>query len=273
MSEPKKWIKERYGAIAANAASTCCSQSSCCDAASSPSERIGYTPNDLASVPTGADLGLGCGNPTALASIEPGETVLDLGSGAGFDAFLAAARVGPTGRVIGVDLTPEMVAQAQQNAAAGDTTNVEFRLGDIEALPIDDASIDLVISNCVLNLVPDKPKAFREIVRVLEPGGRVAISDIVLEGPLPKSLEANEGAYCSCISGAIGRAEYLAELAAAGIADINVVSAVDAAPILASDCCGGGVSESDLTGLVTSISLVGYRPLSPSDPHPSGEPT
>ena len=272
MSEPKKWVKERYGAIAAKAGSSCSPQSTCCGTASSVSERIGYTADDLSSVPTGADLGLGCGNPTALASIEPGETVLDLGSGAGFDAFLAAARVGPTGRVIGVDLTPEMIAKAQENAAAGGATNVEFRLGDIEALPVDDASIDLVISNCVLNLVPDKPNAFREIVRVLKPGGRVAISDIVLEGPLPKSLEANEGAYCSCISGAIGRAEYLAELAAAGIADIKVVSAVDAAPILASDCCGAGVSESDLAGVVTSISLVGRRPLPTSHSQPSGEP-
>lgn len=264
MSDPKNWVKERYGAIAAN------TRSSCCDAAAPAAEGIGYTPDDLASVPTGANLGLGCGNPIALASIEPGETVLDLGSGAGFDAFLAAARVGPTGRVIGVDLTPEMIAKAQENAAAGGTTNVEFRLGDIEALPVDDASIDLVISNCVLNLVPDKPKAFREIARVLKPGGRVAISDIVLEGPLPESLEANEGAYCSCISGAIGRAEYLAELAAAGIVDINIVSAVDAAPILASDCCGAGVSESDLAGVVTSISLVGRKPAPPSDSDRSG---
>ncbi|HUU55133.1 MAG TPA: arsenite methyltransferase [Armatimonadota bacterium] len=264
MSQPKKWVKERYGAIAANA------RSSCCDGAASATGGIGYTPDDLASVPRGANLGLGCGNPTALATIKPGETVLDLGSGAGFDAFLAAARVGPTGRVIGVDLTPEMIAKAQENAAAGGTTNVEFRLGDIETLPVDDASIDLVISNCVLNLVPDKPTAFREIVRVLKPGGRVAISDIVLEGPLPKSLEADEGGYCSCISGAMGRAEYLAELSAAGIADLQVVSAVDAAPILASDCCGDGLTESDLTGLVTSISLLGRKPVPPSDSDPSG---
>lgn len=262
MSQPKEWVKERYGAIAKQAQEGCCEEAACCcgsNAAVSAAELIGYTAADLDAVPEGANLGLGCGNPLALASIQPGEIVLDLGSGAGFDAFLAAARVGPTGRVIGVDMTPEMIAQAQANAAKGEYGNVEFRLGDIESLPVEDSSIDLVISNCVLNLVPDKSKAFREIVRVLKPGGRLAVSDIVLDGPLPESLQGNEDGYCSCISGAIGREEYLAKLATAGLQEVQVVSAVDAAALLASDCCGGGAAESALSGVATSIHVIARK--------------
>jgi SAM-dependent methyltransferase len=152
-----------------------------------------------------------------------------------------------------------MIAQARANAARGDYANVEFRLGDIESMPVDDSSVDLVISNCVLNLVPDKAKAFSEIVRVLKPGGRLAVSDIVLDGPLPDALLASEGAYCSCISGAIGRHEYLAKLAAAGLQDVRVISAVDAASLLAQDCCGGGVTESELSGVVTSIHVTARK--------------
>jgi len=260
MSRPKEWVKERYGAIATAAQQGCCGAgAACCDATAAVASEIGYRAEELAAVPAGANLGLGCGNPLALASISPGETVLDLGSGAGFDAFLAAARVGPTGQVIGVDMTPEMIEKARANAQAGGYANVEFRLGDIEGLPVEDASVDLVISNCVLNLVPDKAKAFAEIVRVLRPGGRVAVSDIVLDGPLPEALKANEGAYCSCISGAIGREEYLAKLAAAGLRDVRVVSAVDAAALLASDCCGGGATESELSGVVTSIHVTARK--------------
>ena len=260
MSQAKEWVKERYGAIATQAQEGCCCGCSCGDDdAVAVAERIGYQAEDLAAVPAGANLGLGCGNPLALASIQPGETVLDLGSGAGFDAFLAASRVGPTGRVIGVDMTPEMIAQAQANAANGDYPNVEFRLGDIESMPMESASVDLVISNCVLNLVPDKAKAFSEIVRVLRPGGRLAVSDIVLDGPLPEALKANEGAYCSCISGAIGREEYLAKLAAAGLQEVQIVSASDAAALLASDCCGGGAAESELSGVVTSLHVTARK--------------
>lgn len=261
MSSPKEWVKERYGAIAEETAETCCGAAACgCDTASEVARRIGYSAEELDLAPAGANLGLGCGNPLALAAVGPGSTVLDLGSGAGFDAFLAAARVGPTGRVIGVDITPEMVEAARANARKGGHTNVEFRLGDIEHLPVNDASVDLVISNCVLNLVPDKPKAFREIVRVLKPGGRVAISDIVLDGPLPEALRGSRDAYCSCVSGAIGRAEYLEELEAAGLQDIQLVSAGDAAPLFASDCCGEGLDESVLRGVVTSIHLTARKP-------------
>ena len=260
-SGPKEWVKERYGAIATGAQQGCCGEASCCgDPAAITAARIGYSQEDLAAVPDGANLGLGCGNPIALASIKPGETVLDLGSGAGFDAFLAAARVGPTGHVIGVDMTPEMIEKARANAAAGGDANVEFRLGDIERLPVANASVDLVISNCVLNLVPDKEQAFREIVRVLKPGGRIAVSDIVLDGPLPESLGGNEESYCSCVSGALGRGEYLAKLAAAGLQDVTVVSEADAAALLAGDCCGDGVSESELSGVVTSVHITGRKP-------------
>jgi SAM-dependent methyltransferase len=260
MSQPKEWVKERYGAIATGAQQGCCGEASCCgDGASATAERVGYTQEDLAAVPEGANLGLGCGNPIALAGIRLGETVLDLGSGAGFDAFLAAVRVGPTGHVIGVDMTPEMIEKARANAAAGGDANVEFRLGDIENMPVEDGSVDLVISNCVLNLVPDKSKAFREIVRVLKPGGRLAVSDIVLDGPLPESLQGSEDGYCSCISGAIGREEYLAKLAAAGLQEVQVVSAVDAAALLASECCGGGTAESELSGIVTSIHVTARK--------------
>lgn len=263
MSGPRKWIKERYGAIAAGALQSCCGgDTTCCsEPVALAAESIGYRAEDLVAVPEGANLGLGCGNPIALASIQLGETVLDLGSGAGFDAFLAAARVGPTGCVVGVDLTPEMVEKAQANAASGGYQNVEFRLGDIEQLPADDASVDLVISNCVLNLVPDKAKAFAEIVRVLKPGGRLAISDIVLDGPLPQALQGSEDGYCACVSGAIGRSPYLQGLAAAGLQDVRVVSEADAAPLLASDCCGEGVGELDLAGVVTSVHVTARRPL------------
>jgi SAM-dependent methyltransferase len=160
--------------------------------------------------------------------------------------------------VIGVDMTREMIAQA--NAAKGGYANVEFRLGDIESMPVESSSVDLVISNCVLNLVPDKTRAFSEIVRVLRPGGRIAVSDIVLDGPLPESLRSNEGAYCSCISGAIGREEYLMKLKEAGLHDVAVVSAADAASLLAQDCCGDGAGESELVGVVTSIQVTGRKP-------------
>jgi SAM-dependent methyltransferase len=203
-------------------------------------------------------LGLGCGNPLALASITPGETVLDLGSGAGFDAFLAAARVGPAGRVIGVDMTPQMIEKAKANAVQNGYENVEFRLGDIEQLPVADASVDLIISNCVLNLVPDKTKAFREIARVLKPGGRIAISDIVLDKLLPKELLDKPESYTGCISGAITRAEYLHGLQAAGLVDVEVVSEQDAAPLLTGSCCGDGIEIP--VGTATSVQVAAYKP-------------
>lgn len=223
----KAAIKAGYGAIAKQERAGCCGpKSACCGSATSTSQlsrEIGYGAADLETVPQGANLGLGCGNPVALASVKTGETVLDLGAGAGFDAFLAANRVGPGGRVIGVDLTPEMVAQAQANALKGGYNNVEFRLGEIEDLPVADDSVDLIISNCVINLVPDKRQAFQEAWRVLKPGGRMLISDLVLEQELPELLRESIEAYVGCLAGASLKDDYLAAIRAAGFKGIKIM--------------------------------------------------
>ena len=261
----KQWVKERYGAIAQAKQQGCCAKSaSCCEGVTTVAEKtrasqssIGYSAEEVGAAPEGANLGLGCGNPLALDTIAPGETVLDLGSGAGFDALLAAQRVGPTGRVIGVDMTPEMIARARENAARAGVTNVEFRQGDIEALPVDANSVDLVISNCVLNLAPNKQRAFAEIARVLKRGGRIAIADIVLDKPLPKALTDDPDAHCSCIGGAIMRADYLRGLRAAGLTGVRVISEADAAELLAGDC---GMTGGDLAGVVTSVHVAGRKP-------------
>ncbi len=222
--EAKRVVKERYGRVAEQSGSCCCS-SSCCGTAK-PEEigrKIGYSEEELASAPTGANLGLGCGNPIALASIREGEVVLDLGSGAGFDCFLASKKVGPKGKVIGVDMTEEMVARARANASKGGYKNVEFRLGEIEKLPVEDGSVDLVISNCVINLVPDKMAAFKEAHRVLKPGGRLMVSDIVLLGELPDFIRESVEAYVGCVAGAALRDEYLDSIGSAGFEDVRVI--------------------------------------------------
>ncbi|HJW71687.1 MAG TPA: arsenite methyltransferase [Geothrix sp.] len=203
---------------------SCCStssSSSCCGTGSASLE-VGYSLQDLSAVPEGANLGLGCGNPVALAALKSGETVLDLGSGAGFDAFLAAKAVGPQGQVIGVDMTPEMIERATALAKKHGYGNVEFRLGDIEALPVADASVDVIISNCVVNLTTDKAQAFREAFRVLKPGGRLQVSDLVLARPLPEALLSDLDAYAACISGAMLKDDYLAAIRAAGFANVAV---------------------------------------------------
>jgi len=221
----KKKVREGYAKIAKQETSCCGSIDVCCGTATTPekiSKTIGYTDEQLQSVPEGANLGLGCGNPTALASLRPGEIVLDLGSGAGFDCFLAANKVGPTGRVIGVDMTPEMLSKARKNAKKAGYTNVEFRRGEIEKLPVDNASVDVVISNCVINLSPDKKKVFKETFRVLKSGGRIAVSDIVLLKELPEKIKNSVEAYVGCISGAIHKDRYLQLLKDAGFTDIIV---------------------------------------------------
>jgi SAM-dependent methyltransferase len=219
-------VRKTYGQIAKEQVSGGCCNSgasgSCCGPAPSSSRALGYSDDELASVPEGADLGLGCGNPQAIAALEPGERVLDLGSGAGFDAFLAARQVGPGGRVIGVDMTPEMIAKARRNAATVHLTNVDFRLGEIEHLPVPDASVDVIMSNCVINLSPDKPAVFREAFRVLAPGGRVAISDIVALAPLPETLANDVAAYAGCVAGAGLVTDLEQMLTDAGFVDVRI---------------------------------------------------
>jgi arsenite methyltransferase len=194
---------------------------------------MGYTEEDLASVPEGADLGLGCGNPQAIAALRPGETVLDLGSGAGIDCFLAASRVGPAGRVIGVDMTPEMVTKARANASRISASNVEFRLGEIEHLPVADASVDAIISNCVINLSPDKGAVFREAMRVLKPGGRLAVSDVVATQAIPQEVADSVEALTGCIAGAAAVGTIRAMLADAGFEGITVDPRPDSGAIIA----------------------------------------
>ncbi len=216
----KKIVRESYGKVAKQENSCC----GACGPTSDVSQKIGYTEEELTAVPQGANLGLGCGNPTALASLKEGETVLDLGSGAGFDCFLAAHKVGDNGKVIGVDMTPEMVKKAQTNAQKGNYQNVEFRLGEIENLPVSDNSIDVVISNCVINLSPDKGKVFKEVFRVLKPGGRLLVSDIVLLKKLPDSVRKSVEAYVGCIAGAVEKDEYLAFIKKAGFGDVKIIA-------------------------------------------------
>lgn len=184
--------------------------------------RIGYDEEQLDAVPEGANLGLGCGNPTAIDALRPGETVLDLGSGAGMDAFLAARQVGPEGRVIGVDMTDAMLEKARENARKTGASNVEFRKGEIESLPVEDESVDAIISNCVINLSPEKHRVFREAFRVLRPGGRMMISDLVLERPLPPEIISSVDAYLGCVGGASLRTEYLETIGKAGFREVRV---------------------------------------------------
>ncbi len=222
----KKEVRARYGAIAAASGASCCGPSGCGTDApeAARSQNVGYTAEELQSLPEGANLGLGCGNPLALASLRAGETVLDLGSGAGIDCFLAAKRVGETGHVIGVDMTPEMLDKARENAKKGGYANVEFRKGEIEKLPVDDNSVDAIISNCVINLSPDKPQVFREIHRVLKPGGRFYVSDIVLNAPLPEAIRDSAAVYTACVGGALLKGDYLKAIADAGLRDVNITS-------------------------------------------------
>jgi SAM-dependent methyltransferase len=216
-------VRSRYGDIAENSGGCCGGSGDCCGSAGNYDQQLGYSPAEAAAVPAGSNLGLGCGNPTALASIQPGETVLDLGAGAGFDCFLAARQLQGTGQVIGVDMTPAMVTKARANARKGQYANVEFRLGEIEALPVPDHSIDLVISNCVINLSPEKPRVFREAFRVLKPGGRLAVADVVATRPVPESMRTQLNAVGACVGGAALVAELRTMLADAGFARIEIV--------------------------------------------------
>ena len=224
----RRSVRKRYGERARTGTSCCGTARSCCGSGTSVSRAAGYSAGQLESVPDGADLGLGCGNPTALASLRKGETVLDLGSGAGLDCFLAARAVGPTGCAIGVDMTAEMIDRARENARSNAIDNVEFRLGEIEHLPVADGTVDVVISNCVINLSPDKPQVFREAYRALRPGGRMFVSDIVLLRPLPESIRTSIEAYIGCVAGASMKADYLAAIDAAGFETTEILSETSA---------------------------------------------
>ncbi len=221
----KKLVRKRYAKVAKTSGSCCASPISCCSAPTSKevSNKVGYSEDEMAAVPEGANLGLGCGNPTAMASLKEGETVLDLGAGAGFDCFLAANKVGKKGKVIGVDMTPEMIDKARANARKGKYTNVEFRLGEIENLPAADNSVDIVISNCVINLSPNKKRVFEEAFRVLSPKGRLMVSDIVLLKELPQAIRENVEAYAGCIAGAEIKEKYLELIGNAGFQEVKAV--------------------------------------------------
>ncbi len=220
----KEIIRDSYANIAKTSGS--CGCGSCgCDSnltVQRQSGQMGYSEDEMSKAPTGSNLGLGCGNPTAIASLKEGEVVLDLGSGAGFDAFLASPRIGKAGRVIGVDMTDEMLEKARENAKKGNYTNVEFRKGDIEDLPVDNDSIDAIISNCVINLAPDKEKVFKEAYRVLKTGGRLMISDVVLTKPLPEELKNDKDLLVGCVSGVILKQDYLDQLKKTGFVNIAI---------------------------------------------------
>jgi len=260
----KEVVKNAYGRLVKE-------EKGCCGSTKRPDNReyaktLGYSELELKVIPDEANFGLSCGNPTAMAGIKEGETVLDLGSGAGFDCFLAASIVGRKGRVIGVDMTPEMLEKARENANKSGFDNVEFRFGEIENLPVEDNSVDLVISNCVINLSADKPKVFSEIYRVLKPGGRVAISDIALLKELPQKIKTEVAAYVSCISGAVLINEYERLVSASGLKNERITvnscspccgqDSTDPFGKAISDCMG---DEESLAGYMVSVNVEGYK--------------
>ncbi|HEX7365087.1 MAG TPA: arsenite methyltransferase [Dehalococcoidia bacterium] len=271
--EVRKTVREGYARVAKSGSSCCAPQSSCCgssNVATDISKRIGYSDQEIESVPDGANLGLGCGNPTALASLKEGDVVLDLGSGAGFDCFLAANMVGKNGKVIGVDMTPEMIEKARENTRKGGYKNVEFRLGEIETLPVPDNYVDAIISNCVINLSPEKDKVFRDAYRVLKPGGRLMVSDIVLLNELPDSIKKSVAAYIGCVAGASKKDDYLADIKAAGFKDVSVVDETSFSssmgvtdPIVESLVNDFGVAKSDLKTLANSIKSIKVQAVKP----------
>jgi arsenite methyltransferase len=232
--EVRAVVREHYASVARSPTAVGCAPGCCAPGSGTSAGMLGYTAEQTDRVPEGADLGLGCGNPTAIATLRLGETVLDLGAGGGFDCFIAAHQVGPTGRVIGVDMTPDMVSRARENARKVNATNVEFRLGEIEHLPVEDASVDAILSNCVINLSPHKQAVFHEAFRVLRPNGRLAISDVVATGPIPAALQNQEAALAGCVAGAAPIDDVRTMLAEAGFIDIEVTIAPRSAEIVGS---------------------------------------
>lgn len=261
--ELRNEVRQHYGEVARSGKSccgpTCCTpgaEDDTAGAAAQTARRLGYSESELEAAPEGANLGLGCGNPQAIAALRPGETVVDLGSGGGFDCFLAGKRVGTAGRVIGIDMTADMISRARANAAKMKVTNVEFRLGEIEHLPIPDATADVVISNCVINLSPDKAAVFAEAFRVLRPGGRLAISDVVARQPLPDRIRGDLSLYTGCVAGAATVAEVETLLRGAGFVDVQV-RIDDAATQAMADMTP---QQQDLASLAASASIEARRP-------------
>ncbi len=272
--EIKKVVREKYSNIAIQQSSCCQPVASCCgggDINSIISKSMGYSDEELNAVPEGSNLGLGCGNPIALASLKSGEIVLDLGSGVGFDCFLAAQKVGNSGKVIGVDMTAPMIEKARENARKGNYANVEFRLGEIEHLPVADNFADVLISNCVINLSPDKAQVFREAYRALKPGGRLMISDIVLLAELPELIQQSIDAYVGCLAGALLKEDYLGKIAAAGFENVEVVDetifAIDLllsdvnAPVLTSLRQMSRAEIQKLSHTIRSVKVAALKPL------------
>jgi ubiquinone/menaquinone biosynthesis C-methylase UbiE len=220
----KEFVKDRYSKIVSNKEDSCGCERTDEDSMINQARAAGYTLEEIKSIPSGAVFGLGCGNPTALAEINPGETILDLGSGGGIDVFLAAHKVGEDGKVIGVDMTIEMVETAVKNAREGGYENVEFKHGEIENLPVDDDSVDVIISNCVINLTPDKSKAYEEAFRVLKPGGRILVSDLITDGNIPEEIRKSFQAWSNCIAGALEKHEYFDTIKKAGFRDVEIKS-------------------------------------------------
>jgi len=258
-------VREKYGEIAQGRSCGCGCGCSLDDPSTATAEgttavldQIGYTAEQQAAVPEGSDLGLGCGNPLAYANAKPGEVVLDLGSGAGIDCFLAAREVGASGHVIGVDMTPAMIERARANAAKGGHPNVEFRLGEIEHLPVADRSVDLIISNCVVNLSPEKPQVFREALRVLKPGGRMLVSDLVLNRPLLTALQSNVELYVGCVAGASLRDDYLRMMGEAGFANVEVVA--ESGYQVGVDSLPAGSPEREAFASVVSVKVRARKP-------------
>lgn len=263
-AEIKEMVRARYGDIAAGNVAGCCAPAaaSCCGIEAAPAvdgnaSEMGYSAEELAAVPEGANLGLGCGNPQAIAAMKAGEVVVDLGSGAGFDCLLAARQVGSTGRVIGVDMTHEMLKKARDNAARVGADQVEFRLGELEHLPIGDNAADVILSNCVINLVPDKAQVFREAFRVLKPGGRLAISDVVATKLLTPDLAADRALLCGCVAGAAAPSKIESWLSAAGFTDIRVTVKPESRALIATWAPGRGIED-----YVASAIIEGRKPAS-----------
>ena len=263
-AEQRRIVRDRYGEIATSS-SSCCGDtgaSSCCSDSNSDraayddqSRLLGYADEELDAVESGANLGLGCGNPTAIASLEDGATVLDLGSGAGFDCFLAAREVGSDGHVIGVDMTPEMVETARENITKNDATNVEFRLGEIEHLPVADESVDMILSNCVVNLSPDKSQVFSEAFRVLRPGGRLAISDVVQTTQFPEAVQQDPASVAGCVAGASPISELESMLDEVGFTAISIDPQEESEAFIRD-----WDDERDVSDYIVSATIEGQKP-------------